>query len=139
MTRTLTASFLITVIAALTVASAAKAGVPQEPGAGRGGPVIASPEVASDRRVTFRLRAPDAKAVTVSGDFGSDAAMKKGLWKSTYAAENAREYFAEGVQAWFDANLEANPPDGIHNHVNTRKELLQYDPDLAALIGKVFP
>ena len=60
----------------------------QEPGAGRrgGGPGIASPEVGADRRVTFRLRAPEAKAVTVSGDFGSDAPMRRaedGTWTAT--------------------------------------------------------
>jgi enterochelin esterase family protein len=42
--------------------------------AGRGGrgnapPAINSCEVASDRTVTFRLRAPDATDVKVSGDF----------------------------------------------------------------------
>ena len=50
----------------------------QEVGARRGAADIRSPEVASDRRVTFRLRAPDAKTVTVSGDFGSDAGLQKG-------------------------------------------------------------
>lgn len=60
----------------------------QEPGAGRrgGGPGIASPEVGNDRRVTFRLRAPEAKTVTVSGDFGSDAPMRRaedGVWTAT--------------------------------------------------------
>ncbi|MBV8878589.1 MAG: hypothetical protein JO332_01370 [Planctomycetaceae bacterium] len=68
-----------------------------------------------------------------------EAAKKKGLWERTYAIENHREYFAEGVQSWFDANLESIPPNGIHNHVNTRKELEAYDPGLAALIRKVFP
>lgn len=68
-----------------------------------------------------------------------DAAKKKGLWDRTYAMENHKEYFAEGVQSWFDVNLESNPPNGIHNHVNTRKELETYDPELAALIRKVFP
>jgi enterochelin esterase-like enzyme len=87
MTQTLPAWLFITVVMApVTVPSAARAGVPQEAGARRGGPLITSPDVASDRRVTFRLRAPDAKAVTVSGDFGSDADMKKGddgIWSVT--------------------------------------------------------
>lgn len=68
-----------------------------------------------------------------------EAARKKGLWDRTYAMENHLEYFAEGVQSWFDVNLESNPPNGIHNHVNTRKELEAYDPELAALLRKVFP
>ena len=39
----------------------------QEVGARRTGANLTSPEIGSDRRVTFRLRAPDAKAATVSG------------------------------------------------------------------------
>ena len=48
------------------------------------------------------------------------------------------EYFAEGVQSWFYVNREANPPDGINNHVNTREELKAYDYELYKLIGQVF-
>ena len=66
-------------------------------------------------------------------------AMKAGLWKDTYAATNVGEYWAEGVQSWFDANREAHPPNGVHNHVNTREELKEYDPALARLIHRVYP
>lgn len=64
-----------------------------------------------------------------------NAAMKAGLWKGKYASVNHHEYFAEGVQSWFDNNRE---PDHDHNHVNTRAELLEYDPGLAALCREVF-
>ncbi len=64
-----------------------------------------------------------------------DAAMKAGLWKAAYASVNHHEYFAEGVQSWFDNNREN---DDEHNHVNTRAELLEYDPRLAALCREVF-
>lgn len=64
-----------------------------------------------------------------------DAAMKAGLWKGKYAAVNHHEYFAEGVQSWFDNNREN---DHDHNHVNTRAELLQYDPGLAGICREVF-
>jgi hypothetical protein len=64
-----------------------------------------------------------------------DAAMKAGLWKGKYASMNHHEYFAEGVQSWFDNNREN---DHDHNHVNTRTELLDYDPGLAALCREVF-
>jgi alpha-glucosidase len=67
-----------------------------------------------------------------------EKAMAKGLWKQTYAATNHHEYWAEGVQSYFDCNLEAEPPDGIHNHVRTRQELQKYDPDLFKLIDEVF-
>ncbi|MES2475032.1 MAG: hypothetical protein V4640_04580 [Verrucomicrobiota bacterium] len=64
-----------------------------------------------------------------------DAAMKSGLWKGKYAATNRFEYFAEGVQSWFDNNREN---DHDHNHVNTRAELLEYDAGLAALCREIF-
>lgn len=74
---------------------------------------------------TFDARVKDAYA----------AAMKAGLWKGKYASVNHHEYFAEGVQSWFDDNREN---DHDHNHVNTRAELLEYDPGLAALCREVF-
>ena len=64
-----------------------------------------------------------------------DAAMKAGLWKGKYASVNHHEYFAEGVQSWFDNNREN---DHDHNHVNTRAELLEYDAALAGLCREVF-
>lgn len=64
-----------------------------------------------------------------------DAAMQAGRWHGLYAAQNRQEYWAEGVQSWFDANREN---DAIHNHVNSRKELIEYDPALAALCKEVF-
>ena len=64
-----------------------------------------------------------------------DSAMKAGLWKGKYAAVNHHEYFAEGVQSWFDNN---RVNDHDHNYVNTRALLLEYDPGLAALCREVF-
>lgn len=65
-------------------------------------------------------------------------AMAKGLFKNTYAASNADEYWAEGVQDWFDANLTSTPSNGIHNEIGTRAQLRTYDPALAALLEKVY-
>jgi hypothetical protein len=64
-----------------------------------------------------------------------EAAIAAGLWKGKYASVNHHEYFAEGVQSWFDDNREN---DHDHNHVNTRAELVEYDPRLAALCREVF-
>lgn len=64
-----------------------------------------------------------------------ERAMQAGLWKGKYAGVNHHEYFAEGVQSWFDNNREN---DHDHNHVNTRAELEQYDPALAAICREVF-
>jgi hypothetical protein len=63
------------------------------------------------------------------------AALEEGLWEGTYAATNSSEYWAEGVQSWFNNNR-AN--DREHNHVNTREKLKEYDPRLAELIESVF-
>ncbi|TNE86558.1 MAG: hypothetical protein EP330_22730 [Deltaproteobacteria bacterium] len=81
----------------------------------------------------------------LGGDFPSrlqaayDDALANGRFLDTYADNTMAEYWAEGVQSWFDANAESVPPNGVHNHVNTREELQAYDPALAALIAEVFP
>jgi len=62
-------------------------------------------------------------------------AVSKGLWRGKYAGTNVSEYWAEGVQSWFDTNRQN---DFEHNFVNTREELKKYDPELAALIESVF-
>ena len=62
-------------------------------------------------------------------------AQAKGLWKGTYANSNAAEYWAEGVQSWFNTNRQN---DSQHNHVDTREELKAYDPGLAKLCDEVF-
>jgi dipeptidyl aminopeptidase/acylaminoacyl peptidase len=62
-------------------------------------------------------------------------AMEKGLWKKTYAATNYKEYWAEGVQSYFDTNA---PPGPVHNDINTREKLAKYDPGLFKLLDQVF-
>lgn len=64
-----------------------------------------------------------------------EAAMAAGLWRGKYAATNHHEYFAEGVQSWFDNN---RVNDHDHNHVHLRSQLIEYDPGLAALCREVF-
>lgn len=64
-----------------------------------------------------------------------DAAMAEGLWAGKYASTNHHEYFAEGVQSWFDNN---RSNDHDHNHVDTREELIEYDPRLAEMCREVF-
>jgi alpha-glucosidase len=49
------------------------------------------------------------------------------------------EYFAEGVQDWFNVNAEMDHPDGKHNYVNTRDELKERDPGLYELLAEYFP
>jgi len=64
-----------------------------------------------------------------------EAAMKAGLWKGKYASVNHHEYWAEGVQSWFDNN---RVNDHDHNHVHLRSQLIEYDPGLAAMCREVF-
>ena len=63
------------IVAPVLVAQAAdQAAAPTQPGpaqaarGGRGGPVVVSPQIEPDGRVTFRLFAPNATSVTVGGD-----------------------------------------------------------------------
>lgn len=60
-------------------------------------------------------------------------AMDKGLYKDDYAATDPAEYWAEGFQAFFDCDNENNY---VHNYVNTREELIEYDKSLADLIAQ---
>lgn len=77
-----------------------------------------------DRRFDEKLRAIHRKA------------LAEGLWKDTYAGSNHSEYWAEGVQSYFDCN---NPPNkGVHNDINTREKLAKYDPRLFQLIDETF-
>lgn len=70
-----------------------------------------------------------------------DAAVAKGRWKNVYASTNIEEYWAEGVQNWFNVNAEVdkNGGDGKHNKINTRDELKRYDPGLYAILARFFP
>ncbi len=62
-------------------------------------------------------------------------AKKRGLWKGTYSAVNADEYWAESVQDWFDCGC---AKDALHNEVHTRAQLKEYDPAIARLCTEVF-
>jgi hypothetical protein len=68
-----------------------------------------------------------------------DAAIASGLWQDTYASWDTIQYFAEGVEDWFDTSPDVSPPDGLHNEINTRAELRAYDPDLASLVAEAMP
>lgn len=68
-----------------------------------------------------------------------DHAIATALWADTYADDTIEEYWAEGVQSYFNTNSEAIPTNGIHNSVNTREELQEYDPRLYDIITSIFP
>lgn len=67
-----------------------------------------------------------------------DKAVEAGKYENTYAKTDMYEYWAEGVQNWFNVNGEVEVPDGKHNWVNTRDDMKKYDPDLYNLIKQYF-
>lgn len=75
-------------------------------------------------------------------DAAFDSARSMGKYRNTYADDNAMEYLAEGVQNWYNTNLESRQGeagDGVHNHINTRAEFKEYDPMLYELLSTVLP
>jgi alpha-glucosidase len=66
-------------------------------------------------------------------------AIAKGLWKDTYCISNKEEYFAETVQSFFNCNRYAKTANGVHNSINTREKLKQYDPDMYRLLLQYLP
>jgi enterochelin esterase-like enzyme len=93
--------------------SAAAPGAPQAGGrgAGRGsGAVVKSPEVGADGRVTFRLRAPNAKEVIVSVGRGRLPMEKneQGVWSATSAALGPDYYTYSLIVDGFTTNDPVN-------------------------------
>jgi len=79
---------LVATAAIASLAFAQEAGM-RPPGSAVGAAAAVASPVVNDGKVTFRLRAPDAKAVTVSGDFGPDVALSRdaeGVWSTTVGA-----------------------------------------------------
>lgn len=68
-----------------------------------------------------------------------NASKAAGLWTNTYAAENEQEYWAEGVQNWYNTNLAANPPNGVHGPIRTKDGLMKTDPALYKLVSELVP
>ena len=68
-----------------------------------------------------------------------DKAIAEGKWINTYASTDIYEYWAEGVQSWFNVNAEVPEPDGKNSPINTRSELKEYDPDLYEILSRYFP
>ena len=54
--------------------------------------------------------------------------------KRCYAAKNRAEYFAEGVQCWYNTN---RTMDHDHNHIHTRDQIKAYDPVFARFLADI--
>jgi alpha-glucosidase len=97
-------------------------------------PVIADFDKRRDRQ-QYELR---VKRMDVEFDAklqkAYEAAMMKGLWKGTAAARDRVEYWATGVEAYFDAGADGSPPHLADQPITTRETLKAYDPGLHALV-----
>jgi enterochelin esterase family protein len=85
-------------------------------GFGFGPPPVQSPEVSADKRVTFRLRAPTAKEVAVTGITRQPIPMDKndeGVWSATTEPLNADLYeyafVVDGLSIVDPANMRFRP------------------------------
>ena len=67
-------------------------------------------------------------------------AISNGLWNNTYNASNFGEYFATGVQIWFNVRYPYGTPqgDGSGNDIIKRTRLEDYDPVLYQIIASYF-
>lgn len=63
-----------------------------------------------------------------------ETATVKGLWKGTAAARDRVEYWATGVEAYFDAGGAGTTPNQADHPVVKRNLLKEYDPDLFQLV-----
>jgi alpha-glucosidase len=77
-----------------------------------------------------------AFAGRVEGAYGAAAAT--GRWVGFYGGTSVGEYWAEGVQAYFDASHASSGPDAYGSPVGSRAELAAYDPALFDLVREVF-
>ena len=81
-------------------------------------------------------------ATSLAIDQAYGRAIAQGLWENTLAEINADEYWMEGTQSYFDANLEDDAeerePNSSHNAIDTRSELSEYDPTLTTILTSVF-
>jgi hypothetical protein len=65
-----------------------------------------------------------------------EAATAKGLWKGTAAARDHVEYWAAGVESYFDAAGDGPAPHNADRPITTREHLKAYDPELFSLVDE---
>jgi hypothetical protein len=65
-----------------------------------------------------------------------DDAKQNKLWRGTPAGHDRIEYWAAGVEAYFDAAGAGLPPNNADRPITTREALKTYDPALYALVDE---
>ena len=66
-----------------------------------------------------------------------EKALTSGKWKGTAAVNDRAEYWTKGVLAYFDALGQDASPKDVGHPIDTREGLLEYDPDLYALVNEI--
>jgi hypothetical protein len=65
-----------------------------------------------------------------------EEALSKGLWRGTAAARTRFDYWAAGVEAYFDAGGTGQPPNLADRPITTREALRAYDVGLYGLVDE---
>ncbi len=65
-----------------------------------------------------------------------EKSMSNRLWRGTPAARSPVEFWAAGVEAYFDAAGEGYAPNLADRPIRTREALKAYDPELYALVDE---
>ena len=108
------AVLMLSLVPTLATAQPPANDAPGRGGRGGGPPAVTSPDIASDRRVTFRLYAPNASAVLVNGEWqgGNRLAMTKdaaGIWSVVTEPIAPEAYFYTFNVDGVTLNDPANP------------------------------
>ncbi|MBI3409586.1 MAG: hypothetical protein HY040_14695 [Planctomycetes bacterium] len=99
-------------------------------------PVIADFDKQRDRQqYELRVKRLDIEYDARLGKIYDDA-VSKGLWKGTPAGRSKVEYWAAGVEAYFDAAGAGQAPHHADRPISTREALKTYDPELYALVDE---
>jgi hypothetical protein len=99
-------------------------------------PVIPGFEQRRDRQqYELRVKRLDVEFDKRTGKLFEDATAK-GLWKGTAAARDRVEYWAAGVEAYFDAAGDGSAPNLADRPITTRELLKTYDSELYALVDE---
>lgn len=96
-------------------------GQPPRPEQGPQPPVVTSPEVQPDGRITFRIHAPQAQAVQLTGSdipaIGTGVSMNKGengVWEITAGPIQPGAYPVQLQGGW---RFRGRPPEPFHQRV----------------------
>lgn len=84
----------------------------------------------------FDKRLQDTYAHAMHEKRWNNAVNAQGQAIPTYAAQDYKEYWAEGVQSYFGCNCSHADPS--HNGINGRDQLEEYDRELFDLVADVF-